>query len=142
MTNKLYLFLALLCCCAGTPLTAQTMKPLPPEEKRVIEPKGPDAPFSGKYNTHRAAGTNISRKSGAPLYRSADSFDAGCGWPRFDDEIPGAGRRTPDADGVRTEITCARCGAHLGHVFLNEGFTPKNTRHCVISVSREFLPEK
>ncbi|WP_232526812.1 methionine-R-sulfoxide reductase [Marinilabilia rubra] len=115
-------------------------KELTPEEEYVIINKGTERPFTGKFNDHYKEGIYTCKRCGAHLYKSSAKFDGHCGWPSFDDEIDGAVKRVPDADGRRTEIICARCDAHLGHVFIGEGFTSKNTRHCVNSISMEFIP--
>jgi len=117
------------------------MNKLTPQEERIILHKGTEAPFSGEYEDFYQDGTFLCRRCNAPLFSAKTKFDAGCGWPSFDENYPDAVKRVPDADGRRTEIQCANCGAHLGHVFTGERMTAKNTRHCVNSLSIRFFPK-
>ena len=119
-----------------------TYNPLSAEERRVIEGKGTERPFSGEYDDFYEKGVYLCRRCNAELYRSDDKFDAHCGWPAFDQEIPEAVTHLPDPDGMRIEVECANCGGHLGHVFIGERLTPTNARHCINSLSMKFVPSE
>ena len=119
-----------------------TYNPLSAEERRVIEGKGTERAFSGEYDDFYEKGVYLCRRCNAELYRSDDKFDAHCGWPAFDQEIPEAVTHLPDPDGMRIEVECANCGGHLGHVFIGERLTPTNARHCINSLSMKFVPSE
>lgn len=115
---------------------------LTPEEEKIIKGNGTEPPFSGEYDSFYEDGVFICRRCNSPLFSSKAKFDAGCGWPSFDENYPDAVKRIPDADGERVEIQCNNCEAHLGHEFKGEHLTEKNTRHCVNSLSIKFIPQK
>ena len=121
-------------------MTNENYNALNADERYVNEHKGTERPFTGEYDDFYEEGCYICRKCNAELYRSVDKFDAHCGWPAFDKEVEGAVTRLPDPDGRRIEVECANCGGHLGHVFMGEGFTPTNARHCINSISMKFIP--
>jgi peptide methionine sulfoxide reductase msrA/msrB len=137
----LFIFLSAFSSCTSRIEAKMSNQKLTPEEERVIVQKKTERPFSGKYYNFQEKGTYVCKRCGTALYRSSAKFDSGCGWPSFDAQIAGAVKHQTDADGMRTEIMCASCGAHLGHVFVGEGFTAKNTRHCVNSIAMNFIPE-
>ncbi len=115
---------------------------LTPFEESIIIYKGTERPFTGEFNLHDEEGTYLCKQCNTPLFNSSDKFDARCGWPSFDDEVESNVKEQPDADGIRTEIVCKNCDAHLGHVFYGEKFTEKNKRHCVNSISLLFEKSK
>lgn len=117
------------------------MNKLTQEETEIILNKKTETPFKGEYYMNFKEGTYSCKQCGADLYDSIHEFHSNCGWPSFDDAIPGSVKRIPGKDGVRTEIVCSKCGGHLGHVFMDEGLTPKNTRYCVNSLALKFNPK-